>query len=75
MAEEGLASPGSSMEERPLRKRRVAGSSPARGSKIKVAAEVGEDRAERIKRDEKSRGAEAPRGAGRVATDVRKGEA
>lgn len=43
--------------------------------RVKVAAEVGEDRAERIKRDEKARGAEVPRGAGRVPAEVRKGEA
>lgn len=74
MADEKI-SPGSSMEERLTCNQRVVGSSPTQGSTVKVAAEVGAARAERIKRDEKERGAEAPEAVGRVPADVRKGEA
>lgn len=73
MEEKRKSSPGSSMEERLICNQRVAGSSPARGSTVKVAAEVGEERAKRIKRDERGLGNGAPSDAGRVPADVSKG--
>lgn len=61
--------PGSSVVERLFRKQRVVGSTPSRGSTVKVGAAVPEDRAKRIEREERELG-NKPTNVGEVNADT-----